>query len=81
MAVAAAKLKHVATNMGPNTAILRPYTSLTGAHSSGPIPNPTRNSDVPSTDTCRPTWKCSATCSVPGAKHDDAQLADMVTRL
>lgn len=51
-AVAVAKVKQIATNMGVRTGTLRPYTSLNGAQSKGPIPKPMRYKVVPSVATC-----------------------------
>ena len=65
LAVAVAKLKQAATNMGASTATLRPKTSLSGAHSSGPMPKPNRNSVVPRVAVWVPTPYSRATASVP----------------
>lgn len=65
LAVALPKLKQTATNMGVSTAILLPYTSLSGAHSSGPVPKPKRKSAVPRVATSSLTSKAAATCTVP----------------
>ena len=65
LAVALPKLKQMATAMGENTAIRLPYTSLSGAHSKGPRPNPIRNSEVPRIAVCDPTSKWRATWAVP----------------
>ena len=80
LAVALAKLKQLATNMGAMTATRRPNTSLSGAHSRGPTPKPKRNSVVPSVATCVPTPNSRAICSVPAEYADDAHVADMVTK-
>jgi hypothetical protein len=57
-ATALPKLKHAPTNIGASTAARRPYTSLSGAQSSGPSPKPNRNRLVPSVATSSPMWKC-----------------------
>lgn len=80
LAVALPKLKQTATNIGVSTAILLPYTSLSGAQRSGPTPKPNRKRVVPRVATSSLTSKARATCGVPAEYDEDAQVAVMVVR-
>jgi hypothetical protein len=79
-AVAVANEKQTAINIGVITGNRRPYTSLNGAQSRGPMPKPKRYRLVPSVATGVDTWNSCATSCVPEAYEDEAQVADIVMR-
>lgn len=67
-------------NVGIRTAGLRPYTSLSGAKSRGPAPNPMRNREVPSVLTSVATWNSFEIGTVEAEKMLDDRVAANVVR-